>query len=232
MCESRSAKIHPNRGAAAFASSDWFLQLQGLRHTSVQMMRALILILSGALMAGQTVEYNIRPSSESTFGLDVYKTGLWNGRKHVFFFERYSGDIQYDSERPESARVMFVVEAVSMTCRDTWLKPGDRKKVLDYALKDMLVAEKYPQLTFASTRITPTSSNHFEATGNLTVRGITKPIIVNVVVTPAGQKLSLDGSAHLRLKDYGRKPPSAALGMIGTKDEMLVHFTLLAERQN
>ena len=215
-----------------FASSGWFLQLRGLRHTSVQMMRTLLLILSGALMAGQTVEYHIRPSSESTFGLDVYKTGLWSGRKHVFFFERYNGDIQYDSERPESARVMFVVEAASMTCRDTWLKPNDRKKVLDYALNDMLAAQEYPQLRFASTRITPTSSNHFEATGNLTVRGITKPIIVNVAVTPARQKLSLDGSAQLRLKDYGLKPPSAALGTIGTKDEMLVHFTLLAERQN
>ena len=195
-------------------------------------MRTLVLILSAALMAGQTVEYNIRPSSESTFALDVYKTGLWNGRKHVFFFERYSGNVQYDGERPENSRVMFVVEAASMTCRDTWLKPDDRKKVLDYALNDMLDVQKYPQLTFASTRITPKSSTQFEAEGNLTVRGITKPIVVDVAVTPAGQRLSLAGSAQLRMRDYGLKPPSAALGMIGTKDEMLVHFTVWAERQN
>ncbi len=195
-------------------------------------MRTLVLILSGALMAGQTIEYHTRPSSDSTFALDVYKTGLWNGRKHAFFFERYSGDIQYDGERPENSRVTFVVEAASMTCRDTWLKPDDRKKVLDYALNDMLAAQKYPQLTFTSSRITPKSRNHFEATGNLTVRGITKPVTVDVTVTPADQRLSLAGSALLRMKDYGLKPPSAALGMIGTKDEMLVHFTVWAERQN
>jgi len=210
--------------------SGLFLQLQEAVHTSIHIMRTLVLILSGALMAGQTIEYHIRPSSDSTFALDVYKTGLWNGRKHVFLFERYSGDIQYDGERPENSRVTFVVEAASMTCRDTWLKPDDRKKVLDYALNDMLAAQKYPQLTFTSNRITPKSSNHFEAAGNLTVRGITKPVTVDVVMASAGQTMSLDGSAQLRMKDYGLKPPSAAMGTIGTKNEMVVHFTLRAER--
>jgi len=191
-----------------------------------------VLILSGALMAGQTIEYNIRPSSDSTFALDVYKTGLWNGRKHVFFFERYGGNFQYDGERPENARVTFIVEAAGITCRDTWLKPDDRKKVLDYALNDMLAAQKYPQLTFTSNRITPKSKNHFEAEGNLTVREITKPVTVDIIVAPAGERLSITGSALLRMKDYGLKPPSAALGMIGTKDEMLVHFTVWAARHN
>ena len=35
------------------------------------------------------------------------------------------------------------------------------------------------------------------------------------------------GRAVVRLKDYALKPPSAALGTIGTKNEMTVEFLLL-----
>jgi hypothetical protein len=36
------------------------------------------------------------------------------------------------------------------------------------------------------------------------------------------------GSATVRITDFGLKPPSAALGVIGTKDEMTFSFVLRA----
>jgi hypothetical protein len=42
----------------------------------------------------------------------------------------------------------------------------------------------------------------------------------------SGRITSLSGHAVVRLKDYGLKPPTAALGTIGTKNEMTVEFSL------
>jgi hypothetical protein len=49
-------------------------------------------------------------------------------------------------------------------------------------------------------------------------------VVVNVQVGP-GDVLS--GSAIVKLSDYRLRPPWAALGAIGTKDEMRVEFKLL-----
>jgi hypothetical protein len=43
--------------------------------------------------------------------------------------------------------------------------------------------------------------------------------------------MSIAGSGEVKLRDYGLKPPSAALGAIGTKNEMAVSFRLTARGQ-
>jgi hypothetical protein len=53
--------------------------------------------------------------------------------------------------------------------------------------------------------------------------GISKPVSVQVIL---GADLSIQGSAKLKMTDWGMKPPSAALGAIGTRDEMSVAFVL------
>ena len=47
-----------------------------------------------------------------------------------------------------------------------------------------------------------------------------------------GGDLLLDGRSTVKMKDYGLKPPSAALGMVGTKDEMEVSFVLRARPES
>jgi polyisoprenoid-binding protein YceI len=73
----------------------------------------------------------------------------------------------------------------------------------------------------------------FEVEGQLTIRGIARPALVRVLVKPAeGGDLLLDGRSTVKMKDYGLKPPSAALGMVGTKDEMEVSFVLRARPES
>ena len=65
--------------------------------------------------------------------------------------------------------------------------------------------------------------------GMLTIRGIYKPAVVIVAVADQKEgKHSFQGGATVRLTDYGLKPPSAAFGTIGTKDEMAFSFTVTA----
>lgn len=182
-------------------------------------------------MPDQAARYQIQPSTESTFTLEVFKTGLQAGKKHFLFFEQYSGEIDYNHDHPETSKVRFTVDARSVTCKDKWVKPEDRKKVIAAALNDMMAASQHPQLAFASTRIAPKGKGLFEIQGHLTVRGIAKPIAFQAAVKPVGDtRLEIDGDAEISLKDYGLKPPSAMLGLVGTKDKMLLRFLVWAEK--
>ena len=50
------------------------------------------------------------------FALEVFKSKLWEGRKHTFPFDRFSGLLVFDRERPERSSVRFVVESASAQC--------------------------------------------------------------------------------------------------------------------
>jgi polyisoprenoid-binding protein YceI len=180
----------------------------------------------------ETARYRIRPSAESTFTLEVSKTGLMAGKKHLLFFEQYAGEVDYNPLHPEISTVRLTVEARSVTCKDAWVKKKEqRKKIVEAAVNDMMAAGQYPQLTFASTRITSKSRGQFEIQGNLTVRGITKPITFVAAAKPSGiERLEIDGDAQIHLQDYGLKPPSALVGLIGTKSKMTLRFLVWAEK--
>jgi|SRR5215469_10620523 len=179
----------------------------------------------------QTVRYLIRPSAESTLTLEAFKTGILAGKKHLFFFEDYSGEIDYDPAHPENSKVRLTIQAGSVTCKDNWVRPNDRKKILDAALNDMMAVSQYPQLAFTSTRITSKSKGQYEVQGDLTVRGITKPVTLEAAVkSVADIRLEIDGDARIRHSDYGLKPLSRFGGIVGTKNEMLLRFLVWAEK--
>lgn len=171
--------------------------------------------------------HQILPAPGSRFALQIEKTGLWKGRIHTFLFERYEGALSYDAENPERSQVTIRIDPASATLTDEWVNATDRKKVLAYAMKEMTGNGKYSELVFTSQQIRRTGDNQFDVQGSLTVAGIAKPVTVKVAVKP---DLSIEGQAQLKLTDYNIKPPSAALGMIGTKDEMTVLFVVKTEK--
>jgi polyisoprenoid-binding protein YceI len=169
--------------------------------------------------------YDLSPSEGSRFALEVYKTGLMAGKKHVFVFERYSGELILDPQNPEAAKVRFTVDAGSVVCTDTWINDGSRKKVLAAARDQMMQADKFPQLVFTSSKILPKGENQYDVEGMLTIRDITRPVVVHV----SRKDGAFEGHAKLKLSSFGLKPPKGVtLGLIGTKDEMTVLFRLAA----
>jgi polyisoprenoid-binding protein YceI len=178
-------------------------------------------IMATAIAASaQPVETKFVPAPGAHFTLTVEKTGLWSGRKHVFEFERYAARVTRDHS------VEFEVDAASATCKDAWVSEKDRVKVLAYMLHDMLDVEHHPKLVFRSERVVEKGGGVFEIAGQLSVRGIEKPVVVTVTAAPNLSTVS--GSAMVKIKDYGLTPPKAALGAIGTKNEMTVNFRLVA----
>ena len=195
-------------------------------------MRTIVLLLPWVLVA-QTTTYSIRPASGGRFALEVFKSKLWEGRKHTFEFDRFSGVLSFDHERPEKSTVRFVVESASARCVDEWVKPSQVKDIENAAIQDTMAAATYPEITFQSARIAVRSSDQYEVQGPLTIRGQSKPVTLNVRVTPGESAMRVEGSSRIRLSDFGLKPPRPIVGVglfIGTKDEMQVLFDLLANR--
>lgn len=174
-----------------------------------------------AMLLLQTL--TIAPGGSDRIQLEVFKTGLMNGKKHVFLFTQYKGTLEYDADAPERSRIELHIQSASAQCQDTWVSDKDKKKIQEFALTDMLDAAHHPEITFRSASILPKSADVFEAHGTLTIRGAAKPSVVTVIRKPGGV---FEGSATVKHTDYGLKPSKAALGTIGTKDEMTVSFIL------
>jgi polyisoprenoid-binding protein YceI len=185
-------------------------------------------VFAAGMRAGES--YQIVPAEGSRMELQVEKTGFLRGKKHTFLFERYEGSLQYNPEKPETSTVHIKIEARSASCKDTWVSANDLRKIQEYALKDMLAAEQHPYIEFTSTEIRSSGPGRFQANGNLTIRGIAKPSTAAVFMEPRGTELLISGTATVRMTDYGLKPPTAALGTIGTKPEMAFAFTLVARK--
>lgn len=185
------------------------------------------LLLAGGLQAASSV-YNIGPVSGDRFELKVYKSGLMAGKVHTFVFEDYAGELRYDSAAPESTSVEFTVESDSIRCLDDWVSEKDRGKILKEARGNMLAVDKYPTLRFEADGLSAGADGAFSATGTLTIRDRAQTVPVQVRISPADDGYRIEGSATVSLEDFGLDPPSAALGLIGTKSEMDVRFALRA----
>jgi polyisoprenoid-binding protein YceI len=198
------------------------------------MKRSIFFLLMAGMLArrvcAEPQQYSIRPNGASRFELHVFKTGLYRGKFHTFLFPGYTGTFIFDAEKPEASAIELRLAANAMKCVDTWLNSKDLKSVQDYAINDMLAADRYPEIYFTSSEIRRLGTDHFEVRGTLTIRGTGRPSIVDVTLQEnSGKSFVFRGTSTIRLTDYGLKPPKALLGTIGTKNEMEFAFTLEAE---
>lgn len=86
---------------------------------------------------------------------------------------------------------------------------------------EMLDALVFPKVNFTSASIIPTEEG-LKIYGKLNLHGITKPITVNARSSLSGNKMSIEGTFPVQLKDYNIEIP-ALLG-IKIKDEVKIRF--------
>jgi polyisoprenoid-binding protein YceI len=88
-------------------------------------------------------------------------------------FQKTSGTITANGNDPASAQIDTTIDASSVDTRvegrDAHLKGSD---FLDVA--------KYPTITFKSTKVEAAGPNKWKVTGNLTLHGVTKPVVLEV----------------------------------------------------
>ncbi len=194
----------------------------------IAMFALLPFLLCTVAAHADVVQYRIQPASDKLITLEVEKTGLLRGKKHVIVFPKYAGTLAFDAAAPENSKVELSIDSRSVEVRDTWLSEKDQKKVREQTLTEMLSVSKYPEMRFASTKVTAAGANKFSVDGTLTIRGIGKPVRLEVTFDPA--TLDIKGNGAVKLTSYSLKPPSAGLGTVGTKDEMKAIFDVRAAK--
>lgn len=88
-------------------------------------------------------------------------------------FQDFTVDFNLDTERPENASVEARIQAASVFTKDS-----QRDAHLKSA--DFFNAEAYPELVFKSTKVERTGDKTAKLHGDLTIRDITKPVVLDV----------------------------------------------------
>ena len=116
-------------------------------------------------------------------------------------FTDFAGTVVADPAKPEAATVEFTVKAASIDTaqikRDTHLRSAD-----------FFDAEKFPEISFKSTKMKATGKDKYDVTGNLTMHGVTKPVtlrVTNLGTAGAGKdaKFGFEAATTLNRKDFG-----------------------------
>jgi polyisoprenoid-binding protein YceI len=107
----------------------------------------------------------------------------------------------------------------------TSLDIGDEDSSAEVRRQAWFDTAHFPRASFRSTAIKPTAADHFEAAGELTIKGQTRPITVTVNVQRAGAAFVYDGSFELSRQDFNIGDPAWNQAL---DDRVRVHFHLLA----
>jgi polyisoprenoid-binding protein YceI len=108
-----------------------------------------------------------------TYRIDPNHTSLEFVARHMLSkvrgsFKEFSGTITV-GERPEHSSIEVDVDTASVTT-------GTEQRDQHLHSSDFFEVEKHPKMTFASTAFRPTGGTEFEMDGDLTIRGVTKPV--------------------------------------------------------
>jgi polyisoprenoid-binding protein YceI len=117
-------------------------------------------------------------------------------------FNEFEGTGHFDAENPANSSLQLTIQAASIDTRN-----ADR----DAHLKgnDFFDMATYPEITFVSTAVEPVDDDHYRVTGDLTIKGVTKPVTVDfeyngAAVDPFGnQRIGLEGKTTVNRKDWG-----------------------------
>ncbi|MFZ1771922.1 MAG: YceI family protein [Caldilinea sp.] len=88
-------------------------------------------------------------------------------------FEKWGGAILLNPANPGATVVDITIEAASISSKD-------EKRDEHLRSPDFLGVEQYPSITFKSTKVEVTGDNTAKLHGDLTIRDVTKPVVMAV----------------------------------------------------
>lgn len=162
------------------------------------------LALGSVLLAGQAMaaDYVIDKQGQHAFvNFKISHLGyswLWGT------FKDFDGTFSFDAAKPEASKVSVTLKTASLDSNH-----AERDKHLRG--EDFLNVAKHPMATFESTSVKSTGEGTADITGNLTLNGVTKPVVIAAKFLGEGDdpwggyRAGFEGSTTLKLKDFDIK---------------------------
>lgn len=144
---------------------------------------------------------HVAQNSASTVTFKIKNAGLTVDGK----FTKFDYNVKYDEKNPENSTFFGTIEVSSIntgiSMRDDHLKKDEYFDV-----------QKYPKMTFQSTKVTKIGNGNLEVLGKLTIKNITKTIKINVDVANEGSKNRFKSSFVLNRRTFEVGGKSWTLG--------------------
>lgn len=148
------------------------------------------------------------PTLTGEYELDPAHTRIGFAARHATVttvrgcFAEFSGGVFLDEDAPQRSRVELVVDTASVTT-------GQHQRDAHLRSPDFFDVDTYPEMLFASTAVEAVAGDDFRMTGDLTVCGVTRPVVLEVTFhglarDPYGaQRAGFTGRGAIHRSDFG-----------------------------
>ncbi len=164
------------------------------------------------------------------FTIELGKAGLLKafGDDHQIRVTDYRCDVLLDEQDLANSSVRIAIPTASLKVIDPKLAAEKRAEVQRRMEgPDVLDIARFPEIIFVSRAVKPTGNGRFRVEGDLKIRDITRPMVLEVSLAPEADIHRARGEARIRQSSFGIRPVTAAGGTIKVKDEMKIVFDLV-----
>jgi polyisoprenoid-binding protein YceI len=110
-------------------------------------------------------------------------------------FKKFDAQVAFDPKKPEAAKISFAIDLASVSL-------GTAETEAELFKPDWFSTKLFPQASFASTAVKALGTGKFEVAGKLTIKGVSRDVLVPVALTQAGGNTSAIGSFTMKRLDF------------------------------
>lgn len=168
-------------------------------------------------------------ANAARYSLDADHTSITFKIRHLVSkvngnFRKFSGWFEYDEKNNKAWKTEVTIDALSIDTAHT--KRDDHLRTADF-----FDVKKFPTLSFKSTKVNARSKKSFKLAGDLSIHGVTKPVVFDVLVGGTGtdpwgnEKAGFTATTKINRKDFGlswNKVLDAGGVLIGDEVEVIL----------
>jgi polyisoprenoid-binding protein YceI len=140
--------------------------------------------------------------------LDPYHTQVEFAAKHLGMmtvrghFAEVSAVADIDPDHPQASSVQVTIQTVS-------IRTHNETRDNDLRSSNFLEVDKFPTITFKSTSVVPAGTDRYTLTGDLTIKGTTRPVALQVVKygefndPMMGHRIAYSTNSQINRKEFG-----------------------------
>jgi polyisoprenoid-binding protein YceI len=151
----------------------------------------LALLAGAAIKPAIAAEWQLVPDSSNVRFIGVQEGSSFRGR-----FENFTAMIDFDPANPTAGKIIGVVKMDSG-------KSGDAERDATLLEDDWFDPENYPESRFESERIEQMDDGTFAAHGELTMIGVSKPVILTFEFKVSDSTANFSGNFEIKRLDFG-----------------------------
>lgn len=188
-----------------------------------------------AMMAMMVVPMRAAQAAPEHYVIDPSHMAIAFMVSHVGFaktlgrFDRAEGSFVFDPDKPAVSDIAVTIDAASVNT-------DHEKRDAHLRGPDFLWVEKYPEITFQGTSAEQTGPRTGRVQGNLTLRGVTRPVSLDVTWNKSGEypfgdmhyAIGLSGRTQIKRSEFGMTYGVQG-GLVGDEVDIILEFEAIRQ---